>query len=76
MNQSIQQLRAALYDANVRNLQTILLRLYIQNHLQCLLVEGHESIETCQVEVVFDEVFRDFCKVFMAGQGAEPGDPG
>ena len=54
----------------------ILFGLDVEDHLQRFFVHGHLGLEAGQVEVIFDEVFRHFGKVFMAEQGAEGGDPG
>lgn len=65
MNQSVQQLSARLYDRHVWDLEAILLRLDIQDHLEGLFVEGHERVEACEVEVILNEFFRDLCEVFV-----------
>lgn len=51
-------------------------RLDIQHHLHRLLPEGHHRVQASEVEVVLDEILGYFAEVFMAGQRAEPTDPG
>jgi hypothetical protein len=40
--------------------------LNVQNHIQAFVVMRHECIEPAQVEVVLDEFFRHFQKVFVS----------
>lgn len=47
----------------------------IKNDLHCLFPKGNQGIETRQIEVILDEVFRHFAEVFMSGEGAEPRNP-
>lgn len=60
---------------HVRKRRT-LTRFDVQDHLQSLLVEGHQGVQTRQIEVVLDEFFRHLRKVFVTRQAAEPADPG
>lgn len=47
----------------------------VEHHLHSFPPERHHRVETREVEVIFDKVLRNLAEVFVAGQGAEPGDP-
>jgi len=49
---------------------------YVKDHLHCLFPEGDHGAKTSEVEVIFNEVFGYLAEVFVAGERAEPGDPG
>lgn len=51
-------------------------RLHVEDHLERLAVERDQGIEAREIEVVLDEVFADLGEVLVAGEGAEPADPG
>lgn len=40
-------------------------------YLKSFFVHGYLSLEACEIEVVLDELFRDFGEVFMADQSTE-----
>ena len=44
----------------------------IEHHFHGFPPERHHRVETREIEVVFDEVLRNFAEVFMAGERAEP----
>jgi hypothetical protein len=52
-----------------------ILRFDVEDHLQSLLVHGHLTLQTGEVEVIFDEFFRDLGEVFMTNKRAESRDP-
>ena len=47
----------------------------VQNHLHRLLPEGYHGVQACQVEIIFDKVFRHFTEVLVAGQRTKPANP-
>jgi hypothetical protein len=45
-------------------------------YLKRLFIHGDLRLQTCQVEVILDELLGHLSKVFVARQSAEAGDPG
>lgn len=43
-------------------------RLNIKDHLQRFLVEGNKEVESGQIKVIFDKLFRHFGKVLVPRQ--------
>lgn len=62
-------------DEGANNDELMRTGLHVENHLHRFPPERYHRIEACEVEIIFNEVFRDLAKVFVSGQRAEPADP-
>lgn len=63
------------YDETTRGNATARTWLHVQHHLHRLLPKWHHGIESCQVEIILDEVLGDLAEVFVSWERAEPADP-
>ena len=53
----------------------MLTRLDIEDHLHPLLPEWYQGVQAGEIEIIFDEIFRNLAEVLVSWQGAEPADP-